>query len=455
MRLAPVALSFSLLAALACGGGADAPDPAASAASTTASTAAAPAASSTAGASRAPAAADPKGVAAIGSPADAALADRWLVILASDRDPAKPPPVTSTIRDGVERKVQRLNSGRFKNLMPCYAITIADALPERAAALAFSKQLKAQGVDNYVKNAGSWVGPSAAVDAWCGAGDDAGTGAVASLVVAGGRFWMPVEAPAEVVANAVAGVKGAPVPLSDDYDAWRHAYSVDTIGTVTKGASYRALDAATGRALTCTVRTLTALTVGTPHFGALEGGPLKGPACGEPGFYAELECDAPAIDGTWVAAPATTALGGYAPVGPGTEAQKVAAQAALTAGTDWDADVADLPGEQVTRDVHVTRWKGPGGEVALVEGLREAGNGVCGGDAQSWATVFPVDGKGLGAALAPFVNTPFGDAVGLLDTDGDGRPELVTRSFPTTVTVTALDGTLVTEASPAFCDCGC
>ncbi|MES2640890.1 MAG: hypothetical protein V4850_15480 [Myxococcota bacterium] len=457
MRL-PLVFGVALAAALACTGAPEAPPPAAPPPS---------------GPPEAPKAPIPP-LSTVGSDADAALADHWLVILGSERDPRTPIPGATKLRESpdapaaVAARVRQLNSGRFKNLMPCYAITVADTTPDKAAAQALSKRLTELGIDNYVKNAGAWVGPSAAVDTWCGAtvhgngsasAGDPGDESVAVLVADLGQLWLPIEAPETVIGHTLRGAP-PPVALSDRYDAWRQPLAIDRMGPISVGSAYRAVDVTTGTTVACTVASFDALTLGFPHFGSLDGEAPTAPTCGEPRVFAALTCDAATPrEGTWVAVSGATPLTVYRPAAAspeerGTGLQIAAATTALTASTDWDADPVDIEGE-VTRDVRVTRWVGASGELALVEGTRKAGDGVCGGDTQSWAGLFGIDGDTLGAPLGGFVNTPFGDALGIVDARGDGRPELVTRAFPLTTTVTATDGSAVTTLAIDYCDCAC
>lgn len=393
----------------------------------------------------------------LGSAADAAVADRWLVILASERDPATRVEGAEALRrrTDVATNVRQLNSGRFKNLMPCYAITIADALPDKAAALALSKQLQRFGIDNYVKNAGAWTGPSGAIDAYCdGAVSGVGVGGAVVLASAGERLWAPLDAPEAVVTNALRGVP-APRALGTGFEAWHQPVSLDAVGAVRKGDSYRAVDATSGALRVCTVTEIAALTLGAPHFGALQGGAPKRPACGEAKLYAALACDGPVRGGHWLGAPAETALLGYTPAGAGSPAQVEAGKAALTRDTDWTTHPADFPGVPATREVTVGLWEGPEGTVALVQGTRTVGDGVCGGDEQSWAGLFRVAGGTLGAPLGVFLPTAFGNVVGVVDARGDGLPELVTYTFPSTMAVTSVDGTAVSVSTTDYCDCPC
>jgi len=400
--------------------------------------------------------ASPAALASLSSPEDATLADKWLVILASERDPATPVAAAKRLAAQVDIpvRVRQLNSGRFKNLMPCYAVTLAEATPDKAAALALSKRLKDAGYDNYVKNAGAYVGPSAAIDAFCAGTPAGGDGTVATLADVAGQLWLPLDAPDSVIEAALRGAP-APVALTTGFDAWHQPVSVASVGSVATGASYRVVDAATGTARTCTVRGFEALTLGVPHFGRLQDGPLDAPACGTARLYGALACDGPVTEGSWVAVGGADPLGAYAPAGEGTAAQVEAGRTALSGATDWEVDSGDFAGEAHTRAVSVRLWNGPSDTVALVEGTRSVGEGVCGGEDLAWSAVFHLEGDRLGAPVGAFVETNAGRAVGLVDVRGDGRPEVVTERFPSTHTVSGADGAALATLSTDYCDCPC
>ena len=164
-----------------------------------------------------------------------------------------------------------------------------------------------------------------------------------------------------------------------------------------------------------------------------------------------LECDPAPGAGYFVGAP--TQAGGmvvYTPEGPAPAALEAAAREALVAETDWE--IAEADPELVERELSVSTWRGPGGRFALVEGRRRI-DGGCGGEQTVWSAVYPMKGNRLGSRLGGFVQAQWADSVGLVDVDGDGRPERVVTTFPATTSVVGDDGGVRAEQATDDCDC--
>ena len=376
---------------------------------------------------------------------DPTLADHYLVILASKLDPAEVTPALDAVRalGALGAKARTLYSSRFKGLMPCYHVAIADASTDRKAAFALAKKLSAAGVDNYVKTAGAYVGPSPTLDAFC-AGMAAGEAEATDarlVALAGGRAWVPT-------GGSVPDGLPDPVALGEDYAEW-----LQPMEGGGEGQAWTALEIGSGDTVACGERGQAALTLGTPHFGVLQGeGPPSSPACGSAEVYAELDCDLPV--GQWLAVPAdgpkpVAFAGGDA--APTLEAEAKAALARVEGWTSYEA----AEGGELARTVRVARYSGGGATFHVVEGTIEDGESVCGGDEVAWRAVYAAEGDGLGRRLGPFVEEHFSRLVGLVDIEGDGAPELVTDAFPAESTIWRLDGSPVASRSVAYCDCPC
>lgn len=376
------------------------------------------------------------------------LADRFLVIVASETDPAaalaKVTQVQALGELGVHART--LLSSRFKNLMPCYTIAIADALPARADAAALAKRLKAAGVSAYVKNAGAFVGPSVALDAFCAGAAAAPASTSVSLVTR----------TSDLVAIGLSGRPPADLGpytrLGDGYDAWSQAARAG-VGDDAP-AAWKVVAVTTGATTTCTRTGVRVLTLGTPHFGVLqdEEKPTE-PTCGEPELYATVDCALP--DGVHVAVPPDAPAPVAYTRGPDADALVEAATRVLTSVPGWKNHTPSEPESEPTRSVTVRTFTGPTGALHVVEGRIEDGNGVCGGDDATWRAVYVADGTGLGRRISPFVEAHFTELVGLVDVDADGSPEVVTTAFPNDTIVSRLDGTELTRSSIAYCDCAC
>ena len=388
--------------------------------------------------------------------AGAELGEHYLVILASKKDPAE---VTAALNQlatlpDTGAHPGTLSSSRFKNLMPCYTVAYADATTDKKAALSLSKTLKAAGVDNYVKNTGKWIGPSAALDAYCASPEHPANGDVMVATYAGDSLWLPVHAAESALEAALAGAPD-PVSMGDQLDAYLQPATTAPAGIT--GSRYHAVNATTGEAVSCTAGRVAVLTLGTPHYSVqmAEEKPTA-PTCGAPALYAELQCGNPKIaSGSWVVVPEATPIVGYTPAGEvaGIEDQ---AKAALAASSDFevDPDLSEYEGDTITRSVKVTRWTGPTGDVALVQGTLEILPGICGGDVLTYVGLYAINGQTLGAALGPVLRTGQAFEGGVLDIGGDGRPEFVLDEWLNTVSVYE-GATLRGSLELAYCDCPC
>lgn len=384
-------------------------------------------------------------------PDDPTLGGQYLVILASKIDPAEVQPALDAVRSlgAPGAKARTLLSSRFKSLMPCYTVAIADAFADKKQALTLSKQLSAAKVDNYVKNAGDYVGPSAAVDAFC-AGFASGQSAspnAAIVASAGGRGWI-------AMGGATPSPLGDPVRLDDSYGAWSQSVPRDSYDE-SGPSSWLLVDPRTGATQSCKRKSVAALTLGTPHFGALQGDEKPtAPVCGEPALYSELDCAV--SEGLHVAVPE----GGRAPVvykrGEGSlSALEAAAKADLERVPGWHDFKPIDPSDEVRRAVTVTRFEGPAGVILVVEGSIEDGEGVCGGDEVAWRAVYAAQGDGLGRRLGPYIEEHFSRLEALIDVEADGAPELLTTAFPDETTLWRVDGSELSRSSIAYCDCAC
>jgi hypothetical protein len=413
--------------ALACGGG-DTPDPVASEPETT----------------QPPAPATPP-VPSADVPSE--YGDKYWVILQSDPDPLKAPASLATLGEHPElgATVRRLDSTKFKNLMPCYQVTVAAANADKSAALALSKQLTALGVDNYVKNSGRWLRETAMLDAWCAAPRPApGHGASAGFVVPiAGSPHLVLDVAPEVYERWLE-TAGAAHPVGGDLALWTREVSANRVADYVEGASYDVVSAAGARA-TCTIAKLTSLTVGTPHFGYMgaEEAPA-GPGCGVSAAYAQLRCDNEIVGSAAAFSPGS-APPTAASEGPAPDAVATAAQAALTASPGWPT------GGDVT--FASTTWTLGARRFAVTTGQRVT-DGECGGGNDLFFVVHELQSDGqLGAMVVPVDSRSFATLEGLIDLDADGTPEVITVDF--TDSVNADGGRADWGWEKPYCDCPC
>ena len=98
--------------------------------------------------------------------------DHWLVIVHSSKLRLNLRHPRKAHRSGDQKRSAgfspiALNSSRYKQLMPCWKILIAGSSAKKSTARALSKKLTASGIDNYVKQAGKYVGADPRIDRMC------------------------------------------------------------------------------------------------------------------------------------------------------------------------------------------------------------------------------------------------------------------------------------------------
>ena len=226
---------------------------------------------------------------------EAELGGQYWVIVSSKEESGANPPALEKLRAhpdlGVE--ITRLQSSRFKNLKPCLEVIIAGAFAAKDRAVALSSKLRELGIDNYVKNAGAYVGAGAKVDAYCADKKEPpplqGTcGSLAFVEVWNGRVFM------EVTADRRSDLK----PTMLDFRAWTATIAATQVGDTKVGDKVRLFDTDTVAAIgICTITRFVDLTRGTPHFSYSqneEGMQIDptAPGCGSPETFAELQCPA-------------------------------------------------------------------------------------------------------------------------------------------------------------------
>lgn len=373
--------------------------------------------------------------------------EKYWVILQSDRDAAKVPPSLATLEAHPELALtpRRLPSSRFKNLMPCYNVVVADAAVDKAAALALSKRLTDLGVDNYVKNAGAYVGRRPAVDAWCAtSGIETPTDGPWWTIAAGDATWLLL---GEDDALAESARVGAPKPTMRDRPTWSAPLSAQTIGRWSVGDGVRVVGPS-GAPVTCKILSFADLTTGIPHFGVLqdEADP-RAPTCGEPSLAAQLDCDVP---GTALALPTTApAPVVWQPGAPVTDAASLAAARALFTVTPGWAEAATYAEGPLTDTITLTTVTA-GAQTAWLAEARRAAEGACGGvDEAFFALIDPA--KPAVARAGPF-QASAGASRAVIDV-GRG-PELWLSAFPAQDALVSAGGAR-TQLDVAYCDCPC
>ncbi len=371
-------------------------------------------------------------------PAEAARADQFWVILGSKRDPNEEIPGLRTLaaHPEVKAQVERLPSSRFKNLMPCYTVTVAGASADKRVALELSKALRGIGVDNYVKNAGAYVGPNPALDAWCAQGEPEARGLVLRGEAAGA--FLPIDLPAETTATLLQQA-AAPKVFQADVATWYGELPVQKVGAHKLDDAIAVRDLTTGAVTSCTISSFGAATLGVPHFGWREA-PMSTPGCGSPRIVASLRCELSPGRPFAVSKPGQTV---WKELGPG----PASALKALDAHPIWK----ERPLADEERSTKVLRYGLNGKELHLVIGHRSTEGGACGGVEQTLAGLFTPTGE----AVWPIRPLEVTEVLGVADLEGDGKPELVLSVFPASTVVMRASGEAAATAEMAYCDCPC
>jgi hypothetical protein len=389
------------------------------------------------------------------------LSNAWLVILASNTElNLDPPGLTKILADDstvVGARPGRLDSSHFKGLMPCYEVVVANATTDKGEALELSRQLKAAGIDHYVKNAGTYVGSRPAVEAFCErqrSGDVSScTGGLRMAERWGGKVYVDLGLTGEVAARALA-TAGTATSVSGDGAAWAAPLTAQTLGDLSLGDAVHVASAADGAPSMCSLTRFVALTRGTPHWGWGEQG-RPGPACGVEEVFAELDCDHQDVTLASVKAlPARATTTGESSPASGELA------AALRASQAWTDAVADAKeaanGEPVIEELTMTRWTLGDRELIQVDGWLRTGEGYddCGGDDVNIVVRGVLAAEG-GAPAVPFRVATYERWLGLLDVDGDGQIEVISRTFPSVTTIHQATGEPMCSVEVAYCDCPC
>lgn len=405
---------------------------------------------------------------------EAAWGNQYWIIVASNEEPNQNPPALEALRAHPELHAQiaRLSSTHFKNLKPCLEVIIAGARADKTEAVAYSKQLKALGIDNYVKNAGAYVGAQPKVDAYCSERKNPPQPASPSCGDLSFVEMWSAKLFLQMRDGGTATESGKATAL--DHRAWIAPVAEKAIGEVKIGDAFRVFDAGSSEpVVSCKVARFVMLTRGTPHFsyGRNEEGEVvepTAPGCGSPELFAELACELPegfpedaqlyAI-GSKAKAPMVFELSS---LGAALEAEAVALakksdgyrEAAEKARADAKAEESEL------EETHTFRvYKNGKRSVALVELelFTGEGNTMCGAEdvRVDLRGVFEISGEHLGSAIIPVHTVEQSEVHGVLDADGDGHLELFESSFPDHRELVGEDGSSACSIEIDFCDCPC
>jgi hypothetical protein len=407
------------------------------------------------------------GTGGIGRLAPSAYSNAWLVIAASTPtlEPIPLNVVAAEQQSGGLLAADRLDSGQFKGLMPCWSIAIAGASAERSAAVEMLELLKAQGVDGYIKNAGEYVGDDPRVQAVCedmrsDSMNECPADAYMTQVI-DGRWHLQVSVPAEVADLAMSG---APSPQSADADktVWTSPLRVETIGDVGVGDTFF-IDELSGTHTVgeCTVTGFSAVTQGIPHFSYSEFGDAETPGCGSPAPWAILDCGTVDYEGLGVATtravtaeswrPAPAPLGAQSSEAGDAVAIALAHSEFRSAKSGAQA-LADEQGEVLNEDIVVVNYTTPAGDgfAITTKWWTREGFAFCGGDDVLVSRTVGVVG---GEVRTDVADTTYTNFHGVVEFGAEPTAQVVTKAMLGGVSVG--QGGAECGITIDFCDCGC
>lgn len=400
------------------------------------------------------------------------LSDRFLVILSSSKRARTMPASLAILAEHppLIDPVVRASSSWFEGLMPCYEVTLAGAFEYRRQATALARQLEGLGVENYVKQAGRYLGPQAVVEAWCQADHQAlteGCGQALFAEVHDGKAWLRLAQDPIVVERALQGSPD-PEPLGG-LEAWSASLPVETIDPHREGDAWKLYAPASAQTLgRCKVKSFEAITRGQPHFGYLrQDPPPTSPGCGSPELFARLDCKEPPQE-PLLALPADhpepvlyTALAPLRDIELEDDVKVIVNRSPAFAKSFQQARTAaeerSMPLQQL---VSLRGFVGPKHKLLLVQVTLQTGDGLvwCGSDdvRHDLAAVFEWTTEGgIGAELVPFHPLEMAEVLGLIDVDADGVPELFQLRWPGEYQLVFGGAEQVCSAPQDYCDCPC
>jgi hypothetical protein len=403
------------------------------------------------------------------SPED--LSDRFLVILASSDTPGHIPPALERLADHPDllEAVVRARSSWFQGLMPCYEITLAGAFEYRRQATALARRLDEHGVDNYVKQAGRYVGRQEVVEAWCRSDRQAAEQACGDarfVEVHDETAWMWLPQAPVVLERLLEGAPD-PAPLGG-LEAWSSPLSAETIEGYERGQGWKIYAPGRGEKIgRCKIQSFAAITRGQPHFGYLEQQPPPtAPGCGSPEIFARLSCKEPPGE-PLLALPAEHSEPVlYTPLAPLRDIEleddaKMIVARSPAFGPAFEqaraeANERSMPLQQL---VTLRGFVAPDRKVLLVQITLQTGDGEvwCGSDDVREELVAVYEwgqDNEIGRELVPFHGLGLAEVLGLIDLDADGVPELFRRHWPHELQL--VSGQQQSCSAPQdYCDCPC
>lgn len=403
--------------------------------------------------------------------AEAWYGDRFLVILGSYASPGQTPDGFEKLASsGLDAKPARLTSGRYKGLMPCWEIVVANGFKTRKQATQWAAPLKDIGLDYYVKNAGAYVGASKQVDRYCADVQEADSGdggtcadELRFVVDVGGVPHVALALDPLVEERLMADVY-PPTPVDESGTVWFAPLGAERVGDIEVGSVYTLVDLVNAEMVKdCKVDRFAALTRGIPHFSWADMGGDE-PGCGTARPFAVLDCTLAGLPALAVPpgrTPPEVFEKGGALTGEALEAYRSAAREDRSFQVHLglaQADATAVDAELVV-DIQVATYSGTSGlRVVRAEMVTGEGFDLCGGDdvRREVVGVFAVGDKddAVGKLLVPFQDTTWATVDGVVRlSDGSWRLAIQYGFGGQSLLNGAGEETCALEEP--FCDCAC
>ncbi|MDY7226331.1 hypothetical protein [Hyalangium rubrum] len=407
---------------------------------------------------------------------EARFAQQYLVIVHSSPTPGEGEPVLEKLRAaGLGSEARRLSTTPFASLRPCLEVVVAGAFADRDAALALAQRLDGAGIDNYLKNAGALAKDRERREADCReqaqarealAQAPAGSVGPRFLDVRGKRTFV-------LLTHEPQDTPGAELrPVGEDRGFWFASLKEDPTGTFKQGEAFDLYDAQGPIQVSCRVKGFGSLNRGIPHFGYFQQPePPADPGCGNAWPVAELDCSllgTRAMDDPSLAfvlpkgSPApryfTRSEALPEPVKAAQEEALRGVPAFAKARAEGEAH-AQQQGTPLRQELELRSYSASGRQVVVGLARFHTGEGMteCGGPdyAATVSRVVALGSDGRETPVGGIVNGE--DIVAVLDVEGDGQVELLTRTqeFTSRVALVREDGAPLAASFLPNCDCGC
>jgi hypothetical protein len=407
-------------------------------------------------------------------PPEARFAQRYLVIAHTSPNAGEGEDIIEKLRTaGLGEGVERVSTTPFSSLRPCLEVVVAGAFADKAAAEERSRRLAAAGVDNYLRNTGALVQDREARESECQQLAEARRNGALRARPPEGPFLVESRGERTFLLLVSGGSMSFPGPeldqVGDDRRFWLAPLKEDPTGVLAKGARFNVYDASGTRKEGCRVKGFALLHRGRPHFSYFQREEPQGPPdCGGTWPVAELDCpvagagDSDSENVVFALAADRPAPRFFQRSGELAAHVRHAQESALRALPEYETARENGQAHakeqqeplQEKLELRVYPLEGRQLVVGLAHLQTGEGHWFCGGE-DFWASLSRV------VAVSPDEQeTPVGggvdgdDIVGVVDLEGDGQVELLTRRGDA-VSILTEDGAERASSDVPNCDCGC